>query len=283
MNVNCLDAGLGGGSLLQLANRAGAQMMSYLLETPEGRLVMIDGGHPVKEDAEYLYDLLLQKGGKVDLWLMTHVHSDHYGALCWMLQNLPAFALDIAELRFSFPPEAWQKAVEPDSFELTQREEFLSALKNHGLYPKPLQKGDVFSVGGLRLEVLWDGSAYERYHTVNDTSCVIRAHYPKRDVLFLADLGREAGADLLAETTAGSLSCDIVQMAHHGQNGVDRRFYEAVQPKICLYCAPDWLWDCDSGSGKGSGPWKTLETRRWMEELGAQVSCPHAFGDYRLV
>lgn len=33
---------------------------------------------------------------------------------------------------------------------------------------------------------------------------------------------------------------------------------------------PDWLWDNDSGAGKGSGPWKTLETRSWMEELGVR-------------
>ena len=281
MNLNRLDVGLGGGSLLQLANRAGAQMMSYLLETPDGKLVMIDGGHPVREDAEYLYTLLQQKGGRVDLWLMTHAHSDHYGALSWMLQNLPHFALDIADLRFSFPPEAWHRSVEPIGFELEQHPLFLRALEKHGLHAQPLCKGDSFDVGGLRLDILRDGSGYARYHTVNDTSCVIRAHYPKRDVLFLADLGQEAGADFLEEAKA--LSCDIVQMAHHGQNGVDRRFYAAVRPKVCLYCAPDWLWDCDSGSGKGSGPWKTLETRRWMEELGAQVSCPHAFGDYLLV
>ena len=71
-----------------------------------------------------------------------------------------------------------------------------------------------------------------------------------------------------------------MQMAHHGQDGVDRDFYNIVKPKICLYTAPLWLWDNNSGGGKGSGPWKTLETRRWMEELGAEQSCPNAFGDY---
>lgn len=280
MTVNRLDVGLGGGSLLQIANRAGAQMMSYLIDTPEGQVVMIDGGHPVEEDARYLYELLLERGGKVDLWLITHAHSDHYGALCWMLENITPFDIEIADLRFSFPPAEWLDSVDSDGPLQTI---FTRLLERNALRPKALQAGDTFTVGGMRLDVLWDGSHYRRYHCVNDTSCVIRAHYPKRDVLFLADLGREAGADLLAEIGAEKLRCDIVQMAHHGQDGVDRRFYEAVRPKVCLYCAPDWLWDCDSGSGKGSGPWKTLETRRWMEELGAQVSCPHAFGDYLLV
>ena len=34
----------------------------------------------------------------------------------------------------------------------------------------------------------------------------------------------------------------------------------------------EWLWDNDNGGGIGSGDWKTLETRQWMEELGVRVN-----------
>ena len=88
------------------------------------------------------------------------------------------------------------------------------------------------------------------------------------------------GKKLLACCPAEKLRQDVVQMAHHGQNGVDKEFYAHIMPKVCLYCTPDWLWENDNGGGRNSGPWKTLETRRWMEELGADISCPHAFGDY---
>ena len=106
--------------------------------------------------------------------------------------------------------------------------------------------------------------------------------FPQRKVLFLEDLAVEGGRRLVADYGA-RLQCDIVQMAHHGQDGVERAFYEVVRPKICLYNAPDWLWDCDNDGGKGSGQWKTLETRRWMEELGAQANYPCAYGDYCLL
>lgn len=92
----------------------------------------------------------------------------------------------------------------------------------------------------------------------------------------------EGGKDLPAGCDNSKLRCDIVRMAHHVQDGVDRSFYNVVQPKICLYTTPEWLWNNDSGSGMNSGPWKTLETRRRMRELGAQQSFPHAFGDYLL-
>ena len=108
----------------------------------------------------------------------------------------------------------------------------------------------------------------------------IAVYFPKRKVLFLGDLDVEGGKNLLSVCPHEKLRQDIVQMAHHGQNGADKEFYTHVMPKICLYCAPDWLWENDNGGGRDSGPWKTLETRAWMEELGALASFPHAYGDY---
>jgi len=100
--------------------------------------------------------------------------------------------------------------------------------------------------------------------------------------LFLGDMGWDSGDDYLRTHGNEKIRCDIVQLAHHGQNGVTKEFYQAVQPKICLYTAPDWLWENDIGGGKGSGPWKTLEVREWMEELSVEQSCPAAYGDYIL-
>lgn len=53
----------------------------------------------------------------------------------------------------------------------------------------------------------------------------------------------------------------------HGQQGVTKEFYHAVRPKYCLWTTPRWLWENDSGNGKGSGPWQTLVVRAWMERF----------------
>ena len=58
--------------------------------------------------------------------------------------------------------------------------------------------------------------------------------------------------------------------------------YKFIKPKICLWCAPDWLWNNDKGEGFNSGPWKTIETRKWMDEIGAIANFPAAYGDYVL-
>ena len=44
MQQNTVYVGLGGGCLWQLANREHPQTMSYILDTPDGKTIVIDGG-----------------------------------------------------------------------------------------------------------------------------------------------------------------------------------------------------------------------------------------------
>ena len=71
---------------------------------------------------------------------------------------------------------------------------------------------------------------------------------------------------------SGLLKADICQMAHHGQNGCDRAFYEAVSPEICLWCTPLWLWNNDRGKGFNTHIWKTVTVRGWMDEIGVKTN-----------
>ena len=89
----------------------------------------------------------------------------------------------------------------------------------------------------------------------------------EKSVLFTGDLGVEGGEKLLKSPYADRLHADYVQMAHHGQNGVNEEFYRHVNAIYYLWPTPKWLWDNDNGGGKNSGPWDTLNVRAWMEKL----------------
>jgi len=113
-----------------------------------------------------------------------------------------------------------------------------------------------------------------------------------KSILFTGDLGVEGGRKLLQRFNRTRLRADYVQMAHHGQNGVDLDFYRAVSPSACLWPTPMWLWENDSaknnarlrlsGNGKGSGPWQTLTVRDWMPELNVSTNYVSAFGLQRV-
>ena len=69
---NTVQLGLGGGMLFQAANRSRIQSMMYMIETPEGKTVFIDSGNYKKDkDGQLLYELIQQRGGRVDTWIFT--------------------------------------------------------------------------------------------------------------------------------------------------------------------------------------------------------------------
>ena len=90
-----------------------------------------------------------------------------------------------------------------------------------------------------------------------------------------------AGNSLLNEyrDNPDELRAEIVQMAHHGEHGVDEKVYQAVAPHTCLWCCPGWLWDNDNGGGVNSGPWTTMETRAWMRNLKVRTHVVAKDGD----
>lgn len=270
--------GLGGGSLLQVANRSRMQMMSYVIDTPDGKTIIIDGGYRCWEDGEHLLSMIRQRGGEVDLWLLTHGHDDHFGALLWILEQPEKPDVCIKRVCADLPPAEWFLQVENGTY-YSAVCALLDSLSQHGIPLERVCTGQVIACGGISVEVLKEAD-YARCSNINDSSVVFRVQFPERAVLFLGDLAVSGGDWLQQTCSLDKLCCEMVQMAHHGQNGVSRTLYEALRPKICLYPTPDWLWDNDIGGGKGSGPFATLETRRWMQELGVEHSYPCAYGDF---
>ena len=98
---------------------------------------------------------------------------------------------------------------------------------------------------------------------------VIKFDTGKTTILILGDTGIQSSEKLI-NTQKDKLKSDIVQVAHHGQAGATEELYKLINPKICLWPTPTWLWNNDAGSGENTGSWKTFETRQWLENLNVQ-------------
>lgn len=271
---------LGGGGLWQIANRSRVQMMSYIIDCPKGGTIVIDGGMYCREDADELYRLLEARGKKVDLWFFTHCHYDHYGAWLKLIED-GRFDLDVGALCFHFPDREW--LLSKEDREYTER--LFAALDGYRMPIVTPCAGDAFSCGGIEVEVLNEPIGYREYPSINPTSILLKAHFPKRSVLFLGDFDVWAEKDYMENFSTEKLRCDIVQMAHHGQKGVSREFYGLIAPRYCLYPAPAWLWENNKGrlathETRGQGPFTTLETRRWMAEMQVIESFHAGYGDW---
>lgn len=272
---------LGGGTLLQVANRTPKQMMSYIIDTPDGGVVVIDGGNYVREDAECLYDYLAERGKRVNTWFMTHAHGDHIGALTFLMER-EDFDLNIERVCLHFPDLDWIYQIDPNSYFLTIK--FMSLLRLHNIKVITVYPDEICACAGVDVEVLSVPDAYRKYPNINSTSLILMVKYPEKEVLFLGDFDKFAQEEYICKHDTQKLRCDIVQMAHHGQGGVDKHFYEYIQPKVCLYPAPKWLWEnnlycVNEPETAGKGPFTTMETRSWMEELGVIESYTQENGD----
>ena len=251
-------------TLWQLPSQTPSQMNSYVLRTVHGDVIAIDGGYT--EDAEYLKGFLAALGNRVTAWLITHQHVDHVDALSAILRKPGDLQID--QIYGSLNPAAWVEAHEQSAVQTTVQ--FNEALVAAGRVGTELELGQELAFDGVHFEVLGIKNPEITVNQINNSSVVMRVRDQTRSVLFAADLGVEAGRKLLAGPYANRLEADYVQMAHHGQSGAERAFYEAVAARCCIWPTPLWLWDNNSGKGKGSGPWKTLEVRAWMEAMGVE-------------
>lgn len=251
-----------GTAMAMLSSQGGAQMLSSVIRSDNGSLIVVDGGW--EADGDYLVETIKNNGGSVDAWLITHPHSDHAGALYHILKNR-SDEIDINRIYYSFAPISWYEEVSPEDVNLVRNlVEELDKLPQDKLCGT-IGKGYEITVDNIRITVMNDRYQLD-VDPVNNSSITYMVDTGKKKVLFLGDMSYDGGNSLGRENGI-SLKADIVQMAHHGQNGVGRSIYESISPKICLWPTPQWLWDNDNGGGYNSGPWGTIAMREWIESF----------------
>ncbi len=252
--------------LWQLPSQSGNQMNSYVIQTVHGKIIVIDGGYI--EDTSYLKGFLAALGNKVDIWFVSHQHRDHLGALTAILRNQDVL---IDKIYGSMLSIQWIKDFDDrKGLASSVASAFNESLVKTQKQVIELELGQIIEIDGITFKILGVKNPEITVNGVNNSSVVMRAWDSQKSVLFLGDLGVEGGRKFLSGKYKKDLRSDYVQMAHHGQKGVGKAFYQIVSPKYCLWPTPKGLWDNDNGGGKNSGQWETLEVRSWMNEFGVR-------------
>ena len=258
--------------LTQLTNNSNSQMMGYFIKAQDKNIV-IDGG--TKEDSQNLQNHIKDSGGTVNAWFITHPHKDHAGAIIDIIENTD---IKIEHIYVTLNDIEWYQENEPQRAE--EAIQLKDALENDRVKDMvtEVSLNQKIKIGTVNCEILGTKNPEITVNAINNSSMVIKMNLPKSSILFLGDTGEESG-DKLLNTQKDKLKSDIVQVAHHGQSGAKESLYKEINPRICLWPTPEWLWNNDSGEGKGSGPWTTLETRQWMENLGVKIHVIEKDGD----
>ena len=249
-------------TLWQLPSMVDDHGNSYVIQTPNDSLIVIDGGKV--PETEYLRGFIGALGNNVSAWIITHPHFDHVEALTNILWDRKGMNIDrIYESRFT--PEMIE--AEP-TFRQWAIDYYAAIDSVQDIAIIESKPGDTFTIDGVNVKILSEINPEITTNVYNNSSMAFRVDDGVKSVVFLGDMGAEGGDKLLHSEFRPDLDCDYLQIAHHGQRGCNEEFYKTVNFRACLWPTTTWLWNNDIGNGPGSGPWETENTRRWMDEKG---------------
>ena len=258
-------------------------MMGFVLVTKQNNVIVIDGGRA--EDMPLLKQYI---GGRhISAWILTHAHGDHVSGLISEFHNNRLADFDIEKIYYNIPP--YEELIERTDFpnldyvrhELGELAHFVEIVPEIAHMSHIVTQGESVQVDECKIDFIFTYHDGLFSNLLNDSSLVFHITTPNKKVLFLGDLGPEAG-DVLYEESRDILKADIVQMAHHGHMNVGMEVYAAIMPDACMWCCADWLYNEPEiphylqnrqklRSMQRERMYGTTVTRKWMDILGVKT------------
>lgn len=262
------------------------QCMCYTIESSDGELIIVDGGRAWQ--SVMLTDLIKEKGGHVNAWIITHPHDDHCGVLASVLEaawdqngQITIDQIYVGKMDY----EAVKNDKRGDSYAY-----LLRGLKTRDNVTW-LSAGDEEDICGLKMKVLHtcnDTVLQNSSNIMNDGGMVFKLSARKKSMLFLGDVGdnnaqiasekedMEMGskmgrliADEILRDYPDDVKSSFVQMSHHGNGSLPRYFYEAVSARYAFFDAPEWLLNNQKKDTGEESYYSTPYYYKMMRELRA--------------
>ena len=210
--------------------------MSYAVRTADNRLIIVDGGETEADAAHLLRvmkELTSSNRPTVALWIITHPHLDHYGALYRLSKNPELLSdVEIQQLCYQLP----EKPILPRNGVTYPKEdqdirELTAILGVPVLVP---HTGDRFSFGGTVVRFFFTPEdCMNRITDINELSLIFQICGKEKSVMFTGD-AYERTTRLIAFRFWDDLKSDFCQLAHHGLNGGSAEFYIRVNAPCVL-------------------------------------------------
>ena len=249
LSILTLSACVGGNrwTVTQYAPPDERQHMFYTITDQRGRLVVIDGGW--EDEADQVRSVINSLGGHVNAWIITHPHPDHVGALNDILAHYNEEKIRIDHIYTVKVREARYRETAEYYDDYASYEKFSTHCKNLGDMVTYLKENDEIDLIGLKMKVFsaWDERVDQfENNECNQGSMMFRLAGREKSILFCADVQKEMEAYILP-AHADELASDYVQLAHHGNWGLTKAFYDLVNPIGAFFDGPASIIDTEDG------------------------------------
>ena len=211
--------------------------MGDLLVSGNGSLVVVDGG--CNNDAESFIELLEKySNGKkpvVELWIITHPHGDHYGAVNTISKNPDlASRIDVKKFMYWFPMEFCNREGQSGVLEYGNKDMEAVASVFGADIEKPYRDQKI-NIDDLELHFLYVPDDCSVLNTAggnsNHCSLIFTVQGPEKKAIVTGDAyGRSM--QITAWRYYHDLKCDIMQFPHHAlADSYCKDFYRYVDAK----------------------------------------------------
>ena len=192
---------------------------AILVQAPDGRQILVDGGPSPTALLNELGDVLPFWDRSLDLVVLTHPDGDHITGLIPLLDRYRVGqVLDVAQSDAAPEAAPW-----------------LERLVALGVPRSLAQRGMRVPVGDLQVTVLHPGPAQltGTASDDNNNAIVLRLDYGEISLLLTGDAEHEAETDMIAADLP--LRADVLKIGHHGSNGASSpEFIAAVSPRLAV-------------------------------------------------
>lgn len=186
---------------------------SMLIQTPEGKNILIDGGPPEAGKKVVAY---LKKYGidELDLLFATHPDIDHIGGLLHVMKFMPIrLIIDSGKLHTT----------------KTYRN-YLAEISKQKIPIHIAKESEMIMIDeDVTIQIL---NTYEPFKNNNQSSIVVKVSYKDVSFLFMGDVEAEQEEALMKKY---NVQADIIKVAHHGsKSSSSLPFLQAVNPSVAI-------------------------------------------------
>lgn len=203
----------------------------------KGESTLIDAGN--NEDGEDVVNFIKSKGiKKLNYVIGTHPHEDHIGGLDDVINNIDIDKIYLPKIQTN----------------TKTYEDVLKAIQSKNKKISSLKKGDTFTIGEAKTEVMTD-SLLDK-NNLNLSTNIIRMEFKGTSFLFTGD------AETENEKTNKWPQTDVLKVGHHGSNtSTSQSLLNQIKPKYAIISVGK---DNDYGHPKSN-------ILKRLENIGAEI------------
>ena len=211
--------------------------MGDVIVSDKGKIIVVDGGQP--NDAQGFVELLEKQSDnipEIDLWIITHPHLDHYGAIRDISKNENLKnRISVKKFVYWFPEEFCNIEGIPNALAGPNADmrEICDNMNAESYRPARTEK---FIIDDVELEFLYVPDDCSVLNTsggnFNLCSLIFTVKGNEKTVMVTGDAYRRS-MQITAWRYAGKLKCDALQMPHHALcDAFCVDFYRYTDPEI---------------------------------------------------